>query len=137
MPRFGFAYSINPDTIVRGGYGIYFEPLGTPAFDVNQTGFSATTQMVVSTDNGQHYLTNFRTLCPSVLPPPLGAAGGLSTTLGQSITINNRNLKPPYSQRWQFALQRALPANSVIEVSYVGNRGVRQLVSRNLDALPD
>ena len=36
---------------------------------------------------------------------PLGAAGGLSTNLGQSLTINNRNLKTPYAQRWQFALQ--------------------------------
>jgi hypothetical protein len=137
MPRFGFAYSVTPETIVRGGYGIYFEPLGTPAFDVNQTGFSATTQMVVSTDNGQHYLTNIANPFPNGLTTPQGAAGGLSTNLGQSITINNQNLKTPYSQRWQFALQRALPANSVIEVSYVGNRGVRQLVSRNLDALPD
>jgi hypothetical protein len=137
MPRFGFAYSITPDTIVRGGYGIYFEPLGTPAFDVNQTGFSATTQMVVSTDNGQHYIANIANPFPNGLTPPLGAAGGLSTNLGQSLTINNQNLKTPYAQRWQLALQRSLPANSVLEVSYVGNRGVRQLVSKNLDALPD
>ena len=40
-------------------------------------------------------------------------------------------------QRWQLALQRELPGNSVIELSYVGNRGVRQQVTRNLNALPD
>ncbi|HJZ95717.1 MAG TPA: carboxypeptidase regulatory-like domain-containing protein, partial [Candidatus Solibacter sp.] len=137
MPRFGFAYSVTPDTIIRGGYGIYFEPLGTPAFDVNQTGFSATTQMVISTDNGQHYVSNITNPFPNGLTPPLGAAGGYSTNLGQNITINNQNLKTPYSQRWQFAVQRSLPANSVIEVSYVGNRGVRQLIMKNLDALPD
>jgi len=137
MPRFGFAYSLNSNTIMRGGYGIYFEPLGTPAFDVIQTGFSATTQMVISTDNGQHYLTNIANPFPNGLTAPLGAAGGLNTNLGQNITINNQNLKNPYSQRWQFSLQRSLPGNSVIEISYVGNRGVRQLVMKNLDALPD
>ena len=40
-------------------------------------------------------------------------------------------------QRWQFALQRGLPWQSVLEVSYVGNRGVRQRISRNLDSLPN
>jgi hypothetical protein len=34
-------------------------------------------------------------------------------------------------------LQRALPWQSVLEVSYVGNRGVRQRISRNLDSLPN
>ena len=40
-------------------------------------------------------------------------------------------------QRWQFALQRSLKAGSFLEVSYVGNRGVRQRIGRNLDALPN
>ena len=30
-----------------------------------------------------------------------------------------------------------LPGQSVLEVSYVGNRGVRQRISRNLDSLPN
>jgi hypothetical protein len=40
-------------------------------------------------------------------------------------------------QRWQFAIQRELPGNSVVEASYVGNHGIRQLLPKNLDALPD
>jgi len=40
-------------------------------------------------------------------------------------------------ERWQLAIQRELPGNSVVEISYVGNRGVRQQVTKNLDALPD
>jgi len=39
-------------------------------------------------------------------------------------------------QRWQIAVQREFPGRSVVEVSYVGNRGVRQRISRDLNALP-
>jgi hypothetical protein len=39
-------------------------------------------------------------------------------------------------QRWQFALQRQLPANNLIEVSYVGNRGTRMQVGRDLSPVP-
>jgi hypothetical protein len=136
MPRIGFAYSITPATIFRGGYGIYFEPLGVPNQNVIQTGFSQTTQMVPTVDNGQHFIAALANPFPDGLRMPLGAAGGLSTNLGQSVSFFNQNARNPYVQRWQFALQRSLPGGSVLEVSYVGNRGVRHRLSRNLAALP-
>ena len=40
-------------------------------------------------------------------------------------------------QRWQFAVQRELVANSLIEVSYVGNRGTGIQVSRDLNPVPN
>jgi hypothetical protein len=53
------------------------------------------------------------------------------------VTFFQEGLANPYVQRWQFALQRGLPGRSVLEVSYVGNRGVRHRVSRDLNALPN
>jgi hypothetical protein len=40
-------------------------------------------------------------------------------------------------QRWQFAVQRELPGRSLIEVSYVGNRGTRMVVTRDLNPVPE
>ena len=137
MPRIGFAYSVSGDTIVRGGYGIYYEPIGVPNSDVIQTGFTQTTQLVPSVDNGQNFIATLANPFPGGLLLPTGAAGGLRTNLGQGVSFFNATLDNPYMQRWQFALQRSLPAGSVLEVSYVGNRGVRQRISRNLNALPN
>lgn len=137
MPRVGFAYSITPGTVFRAGYGIYFEPIGVPNSDVIQTGFTQTTQLVPTLDNGQHFIATVANPFPGGLLLPNGASGGLRTNLGQGVTYFNPRLDNPYMQRWQFALQRSLAAGSVLEVSYVGNRGVRQRISRNLNALPN
>jgi TonB dependent receptor len=136
MPRIGFAYSMTPKTVLRGGYGIYYEPLGVTNVQVNQTGFSSSTAFVGSLDNGQTYVANLTNPFPGGFIPPLGAAGGASTFLGQTISFFNQNLTNPYMQRWQFAVQRELPGNSVLEVSYVGNRGTRLRATQDLDPIP-
>ena len=137
MPRVSFAYSITPKTVFRGGYGIFFEPIGVPNQNVIQTGFSQTTTLNPTLDNGLHFIATTANPFPGGFILPSGAAGGLSTNLGQSVSFFAPHSPNPYAQRWQFALQRSLPGQAVLEVSYVGNRGARQRISRNLDALPN
>jgi hypothetical protein len=136
MPRLGFAYSITPKTVLRGGYGIFFDALGVVNVNVNQTGFSQSTDLVPSLNNGLNYVANLGNPFPSGFAQPIGAAGGLSTSLGQGITFFDPNATSSYMQRWQLGLQRELLANTLIEVSYVGNRGTRMQVSRDLNPIP-
>ena len=67
---------------------------------------------------------------------PDGARAGLATNLGQGISFFDENTTSSYMQRWQFAVQRQLLSNTLIEVSYVGNRGTRMQVGRDLNAIP-
>ena len=136
MPRFGFAYSVTPTTVVRGGYGVYYSPLGVTFVNVNQTGFSASTAFVGSLDNGQTYAADLSNPFPGGIVRPLGATGGASTFLGQNITVFDQNLRNPYAQRWQIAVQHQLPGAVVTELSYVGNRGTRLLTTQDLNAVP-
>ncbi|HYP06949.1 MAG TPA: TonB-dependent receptor [Bryobacteraceae bacterium] len=137
MPRFGFAYSLTPKTVIRGGYGIFFDALGVTNVHVNQTGFSQSTDLVASQDNGQTYIADLSNPFPGGFILPRGAAGGLSTNLGQNITFFDENTTSSYMQRWQFAVQRELASNSLVEISYVGNRGTGMQVSRDLNAVPN
>jgi hypothetical protein len=137
MPRFGFAYSFTPKTVVRGGYGIFFDALAVTNVHVNQTGFSQTTDLVSSVDNGQTFIANLRNPFPSAFLIPRGASGGLTTNLGQGINFFDENTTSSYMQRWQLAVQRELIGDSLIEVSYVGNRGTRMQVTRDLNPIPE
>ncbi|MGH8246798.1 MAG: hypothetical protein ACREUU_10235, partial [Gammaproteobacteria bacterium] len=40
MPRAAFAYQLNPRTVMRGGYGRFFDTLNVLNRAPNQTGFS-------------------------------------------------------------------------------------------------
>jgi hypothetical protein len=92
--------------------------------------------MVPSVDN-IHYVATLTNPFPNGFIPVSGASSGLATALGSSISFFNPSLKSPYMERWQAALQRSLPGQSVLEISYVGDHGIHQLVTRNVDALPD
>jgi hypothetical protein len=136
MPRISLAYSVTPKTVVRGGYGIFYAPIGVVSTSVNQTGFSQVTTMVPSVDN-VHYVATLTNPFPNGFIPVSGASSGLSTALGNTVSFFNPSLKSPYMERWQAAVQRVLPGSSVLEVSYVGDHAVHQLVTKNFDALPD
>jgi hypothetical protein len=136
MPRFGFAYSLTPKTVLRGGYGIFYDALGVVNVHVNQTGFSQSTDFVASVDNGINYIANFTNPFPTGFLTPAGASLGLATNLGQGVSFFDESTTSSYMQRWQFAVQRELMSNSLIEVSYVGNRGTGMQVGRDLNAVP-
>jgi Carboxypeptidase regulatory-like domain len=139
MPRFGFAYRLNEKTVARGGYGIFFGFLGQRRGDVNQIGFSTNTAMTVSLDNGLTFietLSNPFAAFQSGLSQPRGAADGIQTFLGQSITYFNPKPLSPYNQRYELSLQRELPGGWVAEIAYVGNRGTHIEVNRNLNVTP-
>jgi len=136
MPRIGFAYSLTPKTVLRGGYGIFFDALGVVNVNVNQTGFTQSTDLVASVDQGLTYAASLTNPFPGGFLAPSGASGGVATSLGQGITYFDPNTTESYMQRWQFAVQRQLTSSSLIEVSYVGNRGTRMQVTRDLNPTP-
>ncbi|HEV2304481.1 MAG TPA: hypothetical protein VGR93_03110, partial [Candidatus Acidoferrales bacterium] len=43
------------------------------------------------------------------------------------------NLREPYIEQWSFGIQREVPGNTVVEVNYVGNHGVHEWQTFNLN----
>jgi hypothetical protein len=126
-PRLGFAYSLTNDTVLRGGYGIFYSNTwgnGRNNAAIPQTGFVCSTPVTTSLDGG---LTPFSTLSdpfPTGFCKATGNSAGLLTNLGQTINFIDRNLQMPYMQSWNFDIQQKLPGNTVVEVAYSGSRGV-------------
>ncbi len=137
QPRIGFAYQVNSNTAIRGGYGIYNELVGTSRQQAILTGFSAQTELVPSLDNGQNFIATIANPFPDGITSGLGAAGGLSTFLGQNITFFNQKLKNPYVQRWQLSLQRQIGNSLVVELGYVGSKGIQLRTTRPLNPVAE
>lgn len=137
MPRIGLAYQARPKTVVRAGYGTFYNSIGVLQSNTIQTGFSQTTPIQASLDNGLTYVASNRNPFPGGLQAPRGPADGLATNLGQAITFYPGRRKQPYAQRWSFGLQQELPMQWLFEISYVGNRAVRLNVARELNATPN
>jgi hypothetical protein len=111
-PRFGFAWRPFDDkTVIRGGYGIFYE--------VESSGNRVNHNMVPYTLSETVFNDGLRTMATFFVGRPIGGA-----TTAPSLTGGYPNMPMGYDQHWSFGLQRQLPAQSVVEVNYVGNRGV-------------
>ncbi|MBZ5626966.1 MAG: carboxypeptidase-like regulatory domain-containing protein [Acidobacteriia bacterium] len=111
-PRFGFAWRpLDDKTVIRGGYGIFYE--------VESSGNRVNHNMVPYTLSETVFNDGLRTMATFFQGRPIGGA-----TTAPSLTGGYPNMPMGYDQHWSFGLQRQLPGASVLEVNYVGNRGV-------------
>ena len=136
-PRAGLAWTPTSDWVVRAGYGLYYDQLGVSRRDVNLTGFSTTNALTASPDNGISFIASLANPFPGGLRQPLGASGGLMTNVGQGVSFFDPAPVNPYVQRWSLSVQRSLPARTLLELSYVGNRATKLTVSRQLNPVPE
>ena len=135
-PRIGLAYEISKRTVVRAGYGVFFDPTGADQRDVNQGGFNQPTNVIPSNDNGLTFSATLSNPFPNGIDSPAGAAGGLRTFLGRAVTYFTPRGTNPYMQRWSFSVQHELPGRFLVDTTYVGNRGNRIWTSRESAGIP-
>lgn len=136
-PRVGLAYLLTSKTVIRSGYGIFYDVVGADRNgSPNQSGFSQATNLVPTLDSGLTFGASLANPFPGGIQPAPGSSGGLATFLGRAGDFYNPVLPSPYMQRWSLTIQRQLPMRTVLEVGYVGNRGTRLQVTRQLDPIP-
>ncbi len=133
-PRFGFAWKAWPQMVVRGGYGVFRNPLGVDRQGISQPGFSVRTNLIPSLDNGLSFRATLQNPFPEGVQQP--APVSLTTFLGRGVSFAPEFRKTGYQQRWSLSIQRELPGRMLGEIGYVGARGTRLGVSREFDPVP-
>jgi hypothetical protein len=137
-PRVGFSFSPQSKTVVRGGFGTSFAPLEISNSAVgftSNTGYGSTTNWNVSNNGGLNPANLLRNPYPQGLLQPSGSSLGAATSLGQSISVWDRNAKTPQSYQWNVGVQQEFPAGIVFELAYVGDRGFHMTNIFQLDQL--
>ena len=125
-PRVGLAYQATAKTVIRMGYGHLFglspqEAIGT----VGPYGFRVENTWQTSADGGLTPLNLLRNPYPNGFRPPPGAADGLVTGVGGPIQAPLQATFTPWSMQWNFTIQQELPARMLLELGYVGTRGLQ------------
>jgi hypothetical protein len=138
-PRFGFAYSITPKTVLRGGFGIsYFPP------DVGEVAAGASAPASVVQNYNPPYSFNFfqvpfwiingaisNTNSPAT-PTPVDLSTFASNPDVTVVSAKPLNLRSSYVEMANLALQREIGANT-FTVAWVGEFGRQLLRTVNLD----
>jgi hypothetical protein len=135
MPRAGLAYQVDKNTVIRSGFGMFAGFLGERRGDVFQNGFTQNTNMVLTNDNGLHFLTTLSNPFPNGVAEARGAADGLQTYLGQGFSFFNPNPKIPITMRWEASLQHDFKS-FLLETNYVGSKTNHSEINRNINTLP-
>ena len=135
-PRFGFAYSLDDKTVLRGGYGIFFLPRNIQGNGDGAVEAVRTTNMVNSLDGN---VTPYDTLAnpyPLGILPPLNDRDPLAN-VGSSITAPEYGFRNGYSQTWSLGVQRQIPWGLIVDGHYWGSKSTRLPVTWNINQLPD
>ncbi len=138
-PRFGLAYAPTDKTAIRGGYGLFFAPLGGAGFNgysVPNSGYVASTNWI-STLDGVTPLNTLSNPFPQGFVLPTNSSQGLATQLGQSVVGMDRHRPVSYAAEWNIDVQETLPGNMLFDVAYAGSRGVHLYGDYVSDQLPD
>jgi hypothetical protein len=121
-PRIGFAYSVSPKTVIRGGWGVYAIP--NIIFGNYQPGYSSSQPIVPSLDNGLTFRANLLNPFPDGVTDPVGAADGANTFLGRTLQrFVPTDFDNGQNMRYLISVQRELPGQWMAEAAYAGSRG--------------
>ena len=128
-PRVGFAYQATSKTVVRGGYGIFYDPQGNQGTTIRQ--------------ERQFPFDLIYTLSPGALfPGNLVSQGFITLAQIQPLNLNNpfgslKAIAPDFRnasiQQFNFGVQRQLTGSTVLTVTYVGTLGRHLTWSLPLD----
>ena len=143
-PRLGFAYRVDPQTVVRSGYGISFFPAEITADSPAGSPINSANTSITNTV-GQPLLTTVANPLPNGINLPTGRTqAGLDAALGLSIGGRIPSQALGYSQQWNLAFERAIDSKSTFTIAYAGAKGTHLVLSStytgtglNLNQLPD
>ncbi|MBC7924594.1 MAG: TonB-dependent receptor [Bryobacteraceae bacterium] len=128
-PRIGFALRPfgNSGTVVRGGYGLFFETVELQDLRtfVRNPPFGAVTDLRAEANANSNSAAALRV---AELFPAEGTPAARPSVFSPSGTYSD-----PYYQQWNFGVEHEVFRSTVLEVSYIGSKGTNLVQRLNLN----
>ena len=146
-PRVGFAYTLNPETVVRGGYAVFWAPYAIPsgvgANHLGTYGYTAETNLVKSVDGITPPEATASNPFPDGIGGPVQNGKGRLQNIGGDVYFNEQFRASPYLHKWSLDVQRDIGRDFALKIGYVGSRGADWPIGGtnnstvNINQLPD
>ncbi len=128
QPRIGIAYSLNNKTVLRASFGMFNDLWAGVMQTVQGIGgdWPSIAQILTPALNTSNEVATVNWQDPLA---GLGSAGlPAPTPFGQVQWYRDPKAKNPYSEQWNFGVERQLGSNTVITANYVGSQSHRLTV---------
>lgn len=117
-PRIGVAYALNSKTVIRAGYGIFYNRYITQIVGGLAKGNGSYQPSYTFQSNVAAQFA-----AGPVFPNPLGALPNTAAN-APTVQFDTPNFRNSYSEQAQLSIQRELERNTTMTVSYIWSRGV-------------
>jgi hypothetical protein len=121
-PRIGISYLVKPKLVVRSGYGLFFIPSYTGNGPAD--GYTQTTP-IRGTRGDNSVFDTLSNPVPSGILLPQGSALGSQQDVGQGVSAVRSSRASSYLQQWMLGVQYSIHNNDLLDITYVGNRGIK------------
>ena len=123
-PHLGFAWNVRTNTILRAGYGVFYDYVPQHLFIAN---FTSSAGVVTNPLGPKPVLPmNYDPASFNGTSGDPGAPTLTPNTIGPySIFVTPRKFHSPYTQNWNLNLQQKVGLNTSIEIGYVGSKGTK------------
>lgn len=122
-PRFGFAMRVRPGTVLRGGYGIFYNPAGSENVYMRrhrQLPFGPINVVDIN-----QFVSNPRRVQEGFDPIPLLDFDIVANNPQGGMLAVTPNFRSGYTQQYTLQIQQQMPKDMVVKVGFVGNVGRR------------
>ena len=119
LPRVGFSWQAHPNTVFRGGFGVYSYNWSLDTYGAGMGAALGASGGVGDTTNGVRpvaILSSDGSTLPFVNSPTTPNALN-----GQTVSYNQFHTPVPKIYQWNFGMQQEIGTNLVAEVSYVAS----------------
>lgn len=115
-PRIGLAFQVDNKTVIRTAYGIFYNSTFVQELQDMRKFWPYTIQQNFSANQG---------IVPDLLITDSGPSFQNTSAIGG--WPQNPNNRTPYSEQWNFTIQRQLMDDMTLDIAYVGNVNKKQI----------